>query len=264
MDFGWKLGCGTAAFLFLVLMLILSLAIVPAGSVGVITNFGAINRVVNPGLNMKIPIVEGLVLMDTRTQKEEVEATAASYDLQDVTSKIATNYHLQPDKASLIFQTIGPDYEDKVVSPSIQNTFKAVTAMFTASELIQKREEVSSRAKELLQVEMDRYFIVVDNFNIVNFDFSKEFNDAIEAKQVAQQEVETAKQRLAKALVDAQQAVAQAQGQADAQKALKDTGALSPEYLQYISIQKWDGKLPLVTGSGTPFLDITKFSQATP
>jgi regulator of protease activity HflC (stomatin/prohibitin superfamily) len=260
----WKWGCGGAAFVFVVILVILSIVIVPAGSVGVITKFGAVDRVVGPGLSMKVPIVDGVVMMDTRTQLEQVDASAASYDLQEVTAKIATNYHLLPDKASLVFQTIGPDYEAKVVSPSIQNTFKAVTAMFTAPDLLQKRETVSVKAKELLQEELTKYYIIVDNFNIVNFDFSKEYNAAIEAKQVAQQEVETSRQRLAKAQVDAQTAVAQAQGQADSQKALKDTGALSPEYLQYIAIQKWNGILPSVVGGGaTPLLDLSKLTPTT-
>jgi prohibitin 2 len=76
---------------------------------------------------------------------------------------------------------------------------------------------------------------------------------------VAQQQVETAKQKLAQALVDAETVKAQAQGQADAQVALKNTGALSPEYLQYLALTKWDGHLPAVTNGATPFIDVSQF-----
>ncbi len=146
--------------------------------------------------------------------------------------------------------------QDKVISPAIQNIFKATTAKFTAEQLINQREIVRVQAENDLRTQLAIYHVQVDNFNIVNFDFSPEFDAAIEAKQVASQQVETAKQQLAKAQVDAQTAVAQAQGQADAQAALKNTGALTPEYLEFLAVNKWNGQLPNVTGGGTPFINI--------
>lgn len=229
---------------------------VGAGQVGVVTRFGAVNRVANPGIGFKIPIVEDVTLMDTRTQKDQVNVGAASQDLQSVSATIAVNYHLEGDKAVIVYQNIGPDYQDKVIAPAIQNIFKGVTAQFTAEQLITKRELVRIQAEEALTKQLAVYNVRVDNFNIVDFNFSAEFNNAIEQKQVAQQQVETAKQLLAKAQVDAQTAVAKAQGQADAQKALKDTGALTPEYLEFLAVQAWDGKLPTVVGSGMPFINI--------
>ncbi|HVA96294.1 MAG TPA: SPFH domain-containing protein, partial [Candidatus Acidoferrales bacterium] len=93
-----------------------------------------------------------------------------------------------------------------------------------------------------------RYNIIVDDFNIVNFDFSQDFNSAIEQKQVAQQNLERAK-------IEANTAITQAQGQANAQKVLRDNGSLTPEYLEYVAIQKWDGKMPNAT-NGVPFINI--------
>lgn len=232
--------------------------IVPAGEVGVVTRFGAVSRVAYPGFSMKVPLVEGVTDMDTRTQKDQVDAQAASGDLQSVKSTIAVNYHLEGDHAVNVYQNIGPDYQDKVVAPAIQNIFKAVTAKYTAEQLITQREAVRDQAEQALKDQLASYFVVVENFNIVNFDFSPEFDQAIEQKQVAQQSVETSKQQLAKAQVDAQTAVAQAKGQADSQAALKDTGALSPEYLQYIAIQKWNGILPTYTGGNIPFVNVGK------
>jgi len=245
--------------LILILVLIVLLnpfAIVGAGSVGVITRFGAINRVAKPGIVLKIPVVERVHTMDTRTQKDQVEAQAASKDLQIVKSTIAVNYHLDGVEATQVYQNIGVDYQDRVISPAIQDMFKATTAQYTAEELITQREIVRETAEAGLSKKMQPYHIVVDNFNIVNFDFSPEFNTAIEAKQVAQQSVETAKQNLARIEVEAKQAQTQAQGQADAQKALKDTGALSAEYLQYLALTKWNGILPTYTGGAIPFVNI--------
>jgi len=151
-------------------------------------------------------------------------------------------------------------YQDILIAPAVQNIFKAVTAQYTAEELITKREQVRVKAEDALAAQLAVYHVIVENFNIINFDFSPEFNAAIEAKQVAQQQVETAKQLLAKAQIEAQTAVAQAQGQADAQAALKNTGALTPEYLEYLALTKWNGTLPIVT-SGTPFIDVTGFTK---
>ena len=235
-----------------------SVNLVPAGTVGVVTQFRAVNRVVYPGLSFKIPLVEGLEVMDVRTLKYQEDIGAASKDLQTVTSTIAVNYRLDGQYAATVFQNVGTRYSDILLDPAIENAFKATTAKYTAEELITKREEVRMAAEVLLAEQMSVYHIIIENFNIVNFDFSPEFNAAIEAKQVAQQEVETAKQKLEKAKVDAEAVKTAAQGQADAQKILQESGALSPEYLQYLALTKWNGQLPTTTcDGGAPFIDVT-------
>lgn len=225
-----------------------SFAMVGAGSVGVVTRFGAVNRVVNPGLNFKIPLIEGIAMMETRTQKEQVDARAASKDLQEVKSTIALNFHLRAEKAVVVYQNIGTLYRERIIDPAIQEAFKATTAKFTATELITKREAVKQVALAHLKERLNVFNVVVDDFNIVNFDFSDDFNQSIEQKQVAQQNYERAR-------IEATTATTQAQGQADAQQILQNTGNLSPEYLQFLAVQKWDGKLPNAT-SGTPFISI--------
>lgn len=243
-------------FVLLVVPFLKIWAIVDAGQVGVVTRFGAVNRVVNPGIVFKIPLVESIVHMETRTQKDQTDASAASKDLQEVKSTIALNYHLDAAKAVEVYQNLGEDYRGRIIDPGIQEAFKATVAQFTAEEIIVKRAEVKQVALDELKNRLAHQNIIVDDFNIVNFDFSAEFNAAIEQKQVAQQNVETEKRKLESIQVQAEQAKAQAKGQADAQKALKDTGALSPEYLQYLAINKWNGILPTVTGGAAPFINI--------
>ncbi len=221
---------------------------VDAGHVGVVTRFGAVDYVVNPGFILKIPLIDGVYSMDTRTQKAQFEALAASKDLQEVTSTIALNFHLRGEKALNVYQNIGEDYVNIIIAPAAQEAFKSTTSQFTASDLIGKREEVKQIAYTELKDRLAKYDIVMDDFNIVNFAFSPEFNAAIEQKTVAEQNKE-------KAQIEAESALIQAQGQAEAQKALKDSGSLSPEYLQFLAIQKWDGKLPLST-NGVPFIQI--------
>lgn len=255
-------GCLTPLVLVVLLVLgFLSIAIVPAGSVGVVTHWGAVSRVIQPGLNTHEPVSEGVVIMTVQTQKDQVDASAASKDLQAVTSTIAVNYHLDGQFAVDIYQNVGTNYQDILLAPAIQNIFKETTAQYTAEELITNREKVRSQAEESLKAHLLNYHVIVESFNIVNFNFSPEFNAAIEAKQVAQQQVETAKQKLAQAQVDAQTALAAAKGQADAQAAVKNAGSLTPEYLQYLAITKWNGILPVVVGESSPFVDISNFSN---
>ncbi len=240
----WKV----LAVIFALILFFGSFKLVPAGSVGVVTRFSAVNRVVYPGILLKIPLIEGVTTMDTRTQKDQVDAEAASSDLQTIHSTIAVNYHLEGARAVDVYQNIGTDYQEKVIAPAIQESFKAITAKYTAEKLITQREQLREEGQDSLREKLKQYHIVVDNFNIVNFDFSADFNNAIEQKQVAQQNLEKAK-------IEAETASTQAQGQANAQKILRDNESLTPEYLQFLAVQKWDGKLPLST-SGVPFLNL--------
>lgn len=254
---GWK---WIIIAIVVLVVLLASAHIIPAGNIGVITRFGAAHRVAQPGFNLNIPFVENVVLMNIRTQKDQVQATAMSENLQEVSSDIAVNYHLDGTRALDVYQNVGTNYAEIIVAPAIQNTFKAVTATFTAEELITKRDEVRMMSEDELSKQLGPYHIIIENFNIVNFLFSAEYQQAIEAKQVAAQQVETSKQKLAQAQIDAQTVIAQAQGQADAQKALNDTGALTPEYLQYLFLTRWNGILPQVMTSGTnSMIDVSGF-----
>lgn len=238
---------------------------IPAGYIGLVTRWGAAQRVAYPGLGIHAPFAESIVLMSVRSQKDQVEATAMSKDLQLASSSVAINYHLDGTQAIAVYQNVGPDYANVIIAPAVQNTFKAITALFSAEELITRREIVRLQAENALKEELAKNHIIVENFNIVNFDFSSEYQAAIEQKQVAQQQVETAKQRLFQAEIDAQAEVARAQGQADAQKALNDTGALTPEYLNYLFLTKWNGILPQVmTSDANTMIDVSKFMENVP
>jgi len=244
------------------LLLAQALYVVPAGNVGVVTRWGAVNRVVAPGLGIKIPLVETVHRMSVQTQKDEIEASSASSNLQTVSAIIAVNYHLDGPYASTVYQSIGRNYQPIVVAPAIQNAFKSATAKYTAENLIKMREQVRIDAETELQKQLEPYHIIVENFNIINFDFSPEYNASIEEKQVMEQNVQTAKLELEKSRISAQQRVVEAQAQADAQKALQDTGALTPEYLQYLFLTKWNGILPQVMSGATPVFDINNYIPA--
>src|SRR6266581_3284400 len=249
---------GIAALLVLIIAVLGSFTQVGVGEVGIVKHFGAIDPdhpdVFDPGIHAKVPFRDDVVIFDTRIQKEQVQASAASKDGVTITSTIAVNFHIDASKAPLILQNLGPNYKDRIIDQQIQQSFKDVTGQYAGLELIQKRQEVANLAKTTLKDKLAPYFIIVDEFTIPNYEFPKEFNDAILATQVANQQNLQAKQLQEKAKTEAETALIVAQGQANAQKAQATT--LTPEYLQLQAINKWNGQLPqyLTPGAAIPFI----------
>ena len=252
-------GIGTV--LVLIIVILGSFTQVGVGEIGIVKHFGAIDPVhpdvFEPGIHAKVPFRDDVVIFDTRIQKDQVEASAASKDGVTIHSTIAVNFHIDAAKAPLILQNIGPNYKDRIIDQQIQQAFKDVTAQYAGLELIQKREEVAIKARTTLKDKLAPYFIVVDEFTIPNYEFPKEFNDAILATQVANQQNLQAKQLQEKARTEAETALIVAQGLANAQKAQATT--LTPEYLQLQAINKWNGQLPqyLTPNTPLPFIGTT-------
>jgi regulator of protease activity HflC (stomatin/prohibitin superfamily) len=249
---------GVVGALFMLIAAFGSFTQVGVGEVGIVKHFGAIDPshpdVFDPGIHTKIPFRDEVVIFETRIQKEQIDASAASKDGVTITSTIAVNFHIDAAKAPLILQNIGPNYKDRIIDQQIQQAYKDVTGQYAGLELIQKREEVANKAKETLKDKLLPYFIIVDEFTIPNYEFPKEFNDAILATQVANQQNLQAKQLQDKARTEADTAVIVAQGLANAQKAQATT--LTPEYLQLQAINKWNGALPqyLTPNTALPFI----------
>ena len=234
----WKI---TLPIVLIVLFFVLCVRTVEAGEVGVITRFGDVNREVQSGLALKLPWpIESIQYMDTRIQKEEQDAKAATSDLQDISATLALNYAVNREKATSLYKQIGPLYQTRVVTPAMQESFKAATAEYTAAELLTKRAEVKQKTLDRLKARIEPYGIRIEDISIVNFSFSEDFSRAIEAKQVAAQEAERAKFNLDRARLDAA-----------AQNAQKQS--LSDELLQKMAIEKWDGKMPQYVGGGAVF-----------
>jgi regulator of protease activity HflC (stomatin/prohibitin superfamily) len=240
-------------------------AIVPTGYRGILTTFGkAADGALDPGIHFMLPVVDTLHLMDVRIQKGEGDGDAASKDLQQVHTHIAINYHLSPAMAVNAFRDIGPTTDiaaDRIILPAVQEAVKAITAGFTAEELITRRTEVRDQVGVLLREKMSRHGLVLDEFAIVNFQFSKSFAEAIEAKVKAEQDKLKAERDLQRIEVEAQQKVASARAEAEALSLQKSQ--VTPELLtlrrienEREAIRKWDGKLPTTTGSVVPFLNV--------
>jgi len=226
------------------------------GERGIVLNFGAVqNQVLDEGLHLRVPVMQEIVLMDVKVQKAETDAAAASADLQDVSSRVALNYHVVPDKANVVYQKIGIQFKERIIDPAILEVVKAVTAKYTAEELITKRPAVSEAMRLALTERLMANNIAVDAFSIVIFSFSTVFTEAIEAKQTAEQLALKAKRDLDRIKIEAEQKITAARAEAESLRLQRAN--ISPDLIELRkieanmkAIEKWNGILPQVTGGG--------------
>lgn len=255
-----KMRTGIILGVIVLLVLIVgagAVTVVPAGHTGVVVTMGKVSdRVLDEGMHFKLPFVQQVVMMNNKIQKTEIDSNGVSKDLQTVSSGVAINYHINKDDSAVIYRTIGEGYADTVLQPAIQESMKAITAQYTAEELITKRSAVGEEIGATLAEKVQEYGILIDKFNIINFDFSAEFNDAIEQKQVAEQNklrAETEKeQKIIEAQADAEQKVIAAKAEADANE--KINASLNENVLKYQQIEKWNGEYPNVVSSDSSIL----------
>ncbi len=243
--------------------------IIPAGHRGVVMWWGGVEkRIMGEGLNFKVPLAETVVKVDVKVQPhpfKEIDAASKEYQIVKLTGMM--NFHIDPSYVNDLYQKVGLDFANKVIDPAFNDFVKEVVPIYQISEILPKREEIRKRAMGKLGDNLARYHIIVDDIYFANIRFSPEYERAIEAKQVAQQQVETQRQVLAQREIEAQQKVATAKGEAESIQvvALGQAKAnevlarsISPILVQYKSIEKWNGILPQVSGAAMPFIDLGK------
>jgi len=238
-----------------------SFTLVGAGQRGILITMGKVeDRILGEGLNFKFPFVQSVKKVDVKTQKEEVGVSAASKDLQTVTSKVALNFHLEATQVNQLWQKIGKEYKERIIDPAVQEAVKSATAKYTAEELITKRSEVKDTVKLLLAERLKVEYIAVDEFSIVDFDFSPRFNKAIEDKVTAEQNALAAKNKLEQVKYEAEQRITTAKGEAEAIRiqALAIQSQGGAEYVNLKAVEKWNGVLPsyMMGGQSVPFVNI--------
>ncbi len=259
---------------FIVVMILCSsITIVSAGHTGVVVTFGSVSdHVLTEGIHLKAPW-QNVKKVDNRVVKLDVETESSTKDLQIVSTVLAVNYKIDNDMSYYIIKNIGTNYEEVIVSPVVKETLKAVTAKYTAEECITHRSELSTEIIEGVNKRLNDQGIKVSGMNITDFHFSDSYNKAIEDKQVAEQKLKKARtdkeSAIVKAEADAEQkriaaegeaaaVLTKAEAQAKANELLNDS--LSQKVIEYNKVNKWNGELPRVQGSGATIVD---FDNAT-
>ena len=257
-----KMLIAIVIFAVIVIVMFESVVVVQAGHRGIVLYVGAVeNRVLGEGIHFIVPFAEQVVQLEVRTLKFQADATAASNDLQEVQTTIALNYHISPSQANIIYQQLGADYADRLIAPTVQESVKASVAKFNAEELITKRATAKALIAQTIGNTLAARNIVVETVFITDFAFSQAFASQIESKVVAFQKFLTEQNNLKAVQVVANQTVVQAQAAARANvaKANGESQAIkvitvqlkqSPDYLQWLSINRWNGQMPYALGSG--------------
>ncbi len=244
---------------------------VPTGHTGILTTFGKVEDVtLEAGVHFKLPY-QNVIAMDNRTQKAVIDMSCFSSDIQEVAVCYSINYQINKENAQTIYKTVGANYYDVLMIPRIQEAVKSVIAKYTAENLIASREELSRQITDILTSDLDKYNIIVINTAIENLDFSDAFTNAVEEKQVAEQqklkaaieqqqltlEAEAAAERdivAANAESEVKRIQAEAEeyaGECEAEMNKNIAASLTPALIDYYYANAWDGKLPEIVGSDT-------------
>lgn len=252
-------------FLLVLLALLASgCSVVGPGEKGIRLFMGRIQPgTVDAGYYLYIPFIRSTTSVSVRVQKDAVETSAASKDIQEVRAHLAINWHIDPNKVDEFYRHVGneSDAVDKVLVPAANEVMKAATAKKTAEEILTKRTELKAEIDEGLKKWLLTYGVVVDDVSLVDVNFTAEFSKAVERKQIAEQEAQQAGYEALRAVKQAEAEVNRARGRAESQKLMLNS--LTPEILQQRAIEKWDGHFPQVMGTGTlPFLNLKLPKQA--
>ena len=270
------MGIGIAtAVLFIFCLIFSCMANVPTGHTGVLTTFGKVeNHTLEAGMNFKAPW-QSVVTMDNRVQKQSTDLICFSSDIQEVSMKYTINYQISSADAMTIYKTIGIDYYTNIIIPNITESVKTAVAYYNAEALVSGRSELSKVIQDDLAVRLANYNIIVVSASIEDMDFTDAFTNAVEAKQVAEQnklKAQTeAEQRIIEANAEAEIRRVNAEADAEAKKIAADAAAyeigakaeaeaaankqiaesLTKELIEYKYYEAWNGELPDVIGADT-------------
>lgn len=280
----------TAALVVLVVIVVLAftcIRAVPTGYTGILTTFGRVEKSnLGAGMQIKMPW-QNIVLMDNRLQKASVDTQAFSSDIQQVDVRLTLNYEIDKDAAATLYEEVGTQYYDKLIAPQLLENTKAVFADYTAEGLIEKRDELATRIRDLMATDVTDHGIVIKGVAIENIDFSDIFTDAIEAKQVATQEYQRAetqqqqttmeasaqaeRQRIAaeaeaevaRIAADAEAYTVTAKAQAEAEANRQVAASLTEALIDYVEAQNWNGELPQTYVGSEDALPVLNMDAAT-
>lgn len=286
------------------LLLSLSITIIPPGSVGVVTFLGSVQaQTLEPGIHLRLPVVNGIKVFETRIQAHQFADLDAS-SKENLSLKITgtMNYHIDGSNASFLYSTVSDDFAAKIIDPAFADYIKQVVPNYSADSTSQNwvlahRDDIRAATKDELNKNLARYHIIVDDIYIANITNPDDYEASIRARQVAQQQVATEQQVTQQKIQQANQAVEVAKGQAnaaieqakgEAQAAIEGvrgraevtkqlaeaqavanallSKSLSPELIQYNLVQKLSDKIQLVflPSNGNFFLDPTKLLTQKP
>jgi regulator of protease activity HflC (stomatin/prohibitin superfamily) len=250
-------------FIFAILLVTAALGsyfTVSAGTSAIKLRFGKVIASYEEGLHFKIPFVDRIEKFSVRIKKDVIKTEAFSKDLQTINVGLAINHRIQADTVVSIYRNLGPDYVNTVLSPTVEEWIKAITAKYSAESLISNRVEVAQSLDSILKEKMAQKQVIVSDVAIVDFDFSPQFLKAVEEKQIAEQEAKRATNLVEKVKKEAEQQILKAEAEAKSLRLQREVVSdqlikLRQVEAQLKAIDKWDGRMPqYMAGGEMPFV----------
>lgn len=224
---------------------------VGTGKTGIVSDFGKVSETtLDSGLHIKKPWSR-VIKMDNRTQKLSLTMVCFSSDIQEVTVDCTINHKINKENANIIYKTIGKNYVDTAITPNAHKAMKNVIGKYTAESLVNSREQLTVDVEKMLTENLKQYNVELVDISIENIDFTDVFTNAVEEKQVAQQNKlkaeADAERKIVEAEANAKAKIINAEAEAKANKTISDS--LTDDILYQEWLKKWDGVLPYVAGS---------------
>lgn len=245
--------------LFFVVSLFSSVTTIPAGHRGVKTVWGKVTGEPLPeGLYFTSPFSTSIIEIDIRTQKLSDKTETYTKDMQTAGIDYAVNYSVRGERAGDLFLTVGTEYATKLIPQAVQGTLKNATGKWEAVDIISHREDVREEVERTLKALLADRGIIVEGFQMTDVEFTKAFDAAVEAKVVAIQKADEAKNNTVQVTEKAKQAVITAQGEAQAMKIKSDALSQNQNLVAYQAVLQWDGHLPatMLSNAPLPFLNV--------
>lgn len=217
--------------------------VVGPGQVGVtFNNVSGTTKSFGQGMHFRMPFIQTVNKFDVKTQRDDITAEGASKDLQVVKVEVILNHHLDYTKVNELYVKVGRDYKTLVIVPAVNEVVKAAVAQFPVEQIIVERAKVKTMVEEALKNRLLLYNVIVENVNLMDIDFSPEFNKVVEEKQIEEQKIKTAQYQKMQAQENKQRRILDAEGEAKAQQLLRES--VNEKTIAYKWIDKWDGRLP--------------------
>jgi regulator of protease activity HflC (stomatin/prohibitin superfamily) len=241
---GFAVAAIVASIWLLLTIFFYTFTTVEAGHIGLVRTFSDYTGTMNPGWNAKLPW-QSVEEADIRVQShrilmdgQEGHGTAVSAETQPVYAVVTINYQLDPARVLSLYRTVGSHYYESIIEPRVQQVFKSKTVEYRTVDVAPNREEIRRNTQQTLDAQLDTYGVDVSDFLINDLDFAQAFVDAITQKQVATQQAEAARAKVAQAKAEADQKIETARGEAQSiairGRALRE----NPEILQLEAINK--------------------------
>jgi regulator of protease activity HflC (stomatin/prohibitin superfamily) len=218
---------------------------------------GRINqKTINPGIAFKLPFVTSVKKYQVMTIREDFKTHTYTRDIQPAEIQYSISFSLNPERVTSVFQQYGSEWKDKIVYQNVVQVIKNKIGGYDAVELVNAREKVTLAILTDLRDIMDDYPVNITAFQILNIDYSDEFEKSIEAKMKAQVAADEAKNKTVQIREEAEQKLITARAEAESIRIQANALMANPQLVQWELAKRWDGKLPTTTGGSIPLLKL--------